>query len=163
MLLLLRTGVIHIYRSQQYADHGGWSNAVSGFVWIGGRPSLDLCNTAANGTDLLREPADVTRWLTEAGLGVPERPPAARDVDRFRALRADLRSGFLAREPEAIADVVAAMSSSSLYRSLSFSSSMGTVSTSVGAAARKPVAASAPGSSGSLRRSTWGPPASSGR
>lgn len=80
---------------------------MSGFVWIGGRPSLDLCNTAANGTDLLREPADVTRWLTEAGLGVPERPPAARDVDRFRALRADLRSGFLAREPEAIADVVA--------------------------------------------------------
>ena len=47
---------------------------MSAFVWIGGRPSLDLCNTAAAGVDLLGEPEDVIVWLVEAGLGTPERP-----------------------------------------------------------------------------------------
>ena len=80
---------------------------MSAFVWIGGRPSLDLCNTAAAGAELLAQPDDVVAWLVEAGLGTPERPPAARDLERVRHLRTDLRTAFLARDAEAIADIVA--------------------------------------------------------
>lgn len=80
---------------------------MSAFVWIGGRPALDLCNTATADGELLREPGDVVSWLTEAGLGTPERPPASRDVERVRALRADLRTGLLARDAGVVADVVA--------------------------------------------------------
>lgn len=80
---------------------------MSAFVWIGGRPSLDLCNTAAAGAELLGQPDDVVAWLVEAGLGTPERPPAARDLERVRHLRTDLRTAFLARDAEAIADIVA--------------------------------------------------------
>ena len=77
------------------------------FVWIGGRPALDLCNTEHAGRDLLAEPEDITRWLVEAGFGEPERDPAARDLDRVRALRSDLRSAFTERRADAVADVVA--------------------------------------------------------
>lgn len=80
---------------------------MSAFVWIGGRPSLDLCNTAAGDADLLRTPADIAEWLVAAGLGTPDRTPMTQDLERFRQLRADLRTGFLAREADTIADVVA--------------------------------------------------------
>lgn len=80
---------------------------MSAFLWIGGRPSLDLCNTAASGTELLQHPEDVMSWLDEAGLGTPERAPAPGDLTRVRDLRTDLRNGFIARDPDAIADVVA--------------------------------------------------------
>ena len=80
---------------------------MSAFVWIGGRPSLDLCNTAAAGVELLGEPEDVIVWLVEAGLGRPERPPVARDLERVRRLRTDLRTAFLIRDAERIADLVA--------------------------------------------------------
>jgi len=75
-------------------------------VWLGGRPTLDLCNTASGDTELLREPADVTAWLVEAGLGVPERDPSSRDVDRIRRLRGDLREAFMAHDPARVADIV---------------------------------------------------------
>ena len=80
---------------------------MSAFVWIGGRPSLDLCNTASGEEELLCQPADVMSWLVEAGLGTPERPPVARDLERVKRLRADLRTAFLMRDAGAIADVVA--------------------------------------------------------
>lgn len=80
---------------------------MSAFVWIGGRPTLDLCNTAVGETELLSTPADVVQWLTEAGYGVPEREPAQRDVERIRRLRADLRAAFLSHDPDAVADTVA--------------------------------------------------------
>ncbi len=80
---------------------------MSAFVWIGGRPSLDLCNTVAGDAELLGQPDDVIAWLVEAGLGTPERPPVARDLERVRHLRTDLRTAFLTRDAEAIADVVA--------------------------------------------------------
>lgn len=80
---------------------------MSGFVWIGGRPTLDLCNTVVGGDDLLRAPADVTRWLADAGYGVPEKEPAQRDLERIRRLRADLRAAYLAHDPERVADTVA--------------------------------------------------------
>jgi predicted RNA-binding Zn ribbon-like protein len=79
---------------------------VSGFVWLGGRPTLDLCNTRAGETELLREPADLTAWLVEAGLGVPERDPSTRDLERIRQLRGELRAAFLERDPGQVADIV---------------------------------------------------------
>ncbi|MBO1414333.1 ABATE domain-containing protein [Streptomyces sp. FH025] len=47
------------------------------YVWYGGRPSIDFVNTRryrfeAGGSELLREPADLGRWLEAAGL-VPDR------------------------------------------------------------------------------------------
>jgi predicted RNA-binding Zn ribbon-like protein len=80
---------------------------MSAFVWIGGRPSLDLCNTTAAGAELFGEPDDVIAWLVEAGLGTPERAPVARDLERVRQLRTELRGAFLMRDAEAIADLVA--------------------------------------------------------
>ena len=76
-------------------------------MWIGGRPALDLCNTATPGGELLCEPTDIIAWLSEAGYGIPEREPAQRDIERVRRLRAELRAGFLARDASIVADVVA--------------------------------------------------------
>ena len=80
---------------------------MSAFVWIGGRPSLDLCNTAAGGTDLLCDPTDIADWLVEAGLGTPEHVPESRDLNRIKQLRANLRAAFVAHDAAVIADVVA--------------------------------------------------------
>jgi predicted RNA-binding Zn ribbon-like protein len=79
---------------------------MGGFVWLGGRPALDLCNTLGSGDDLLTEPADIGRWLAEAGYGPPEREPGSRDLERVRALRGALRDAFVRRDPETVADVV---------------------------------------------------------
>jgi predicted RNA-binding Zn ribbon-like protein len=79
---------------------------MSAFVWVAGRPALDLCNTTACGRDLLAEPDDLTRWLDEAGLGTPRNPPAVRDLERVRRLRADLRSAYAAHDAGSVADVV---------------------------------------------------------
>lgn len=76
-------------------------------MWIGGRPSLDLCNTAAGDKEFLCEPTDVRSWLVEAGLGTPEHIPGVRDLERVRRLRTDLRTAFLVRDAQAIADIVA--------------------------------------------------------
>ena len=80
---------------------------MSAFVWIGGRPSLDLCNTAAGGTDLLCDPTDIADWLVEAGLGTPEHVTESRDLNRIKQLRANLRAAFVAHDAAVIADVVA--------------------------------------------------------
>lgn len=80
---------------------------MSAFVWIGGRPSLDLCNTASAGTELLAKPGDIATWLVEAGCGTPEHLPEARDLNRVRDLREDLRAAFVAHDAGTIADVVA--------------------------------------------------------
>lgn len=79
---------------------------MSVFVWLGGRPTLDLCNTATSEIDLLREPADLTAWLVEAGLGVPERDPGVRDLERIRRLRGELREAFLACDASQVGEVV---------------------------------------------------------
>ena len=36
------------------------------FVWVGGRPALDLCNTIVGGRDLFATPTDIYEWLQEA-------------------------------------------------------------------------------------------------
>jgi len=77
------------------------------FVWLGGRPTLDLCNTVSGDGDLLREPADIVRWLLEAGYGPPDRDPGPRDLERVRGLRGALRDAFIRRDAERVADLVA--------------------------------------------------------
>lgn len=77
-----------------------------GFVWVGGRPSLDLCNTRLPTDDLLATPDDVTAWLAAAGLATPVAAPCDQDVQRVRALRDDLRVAFVAHDPRSVADIV---------------------------------------------------------
>ena len=80
---------------------------MSAFVWIGGRPSLDLCNTVSAEAELLAQPADIAAWLVEAGCGSPEHLPAAADLNRVKTLRQDLRAAFVGHDARTIADVVA--------------------------------------------------------
>lgn len=75
------------------------------FTWVGGRPSLDLCNTATPDGDLLLEPGDVCAWLAEAGLSRPANP-CDQDVQRVRALRAALRAAFVNHDADDVADIV---------------------------------------------------------
>jgi predicted RNA-binding Zn ribbon-like protein len=58
---------------------------VTDFVWVAGRPALDLCNTRIRGVDLLRTPGDLGRWLREAELA--SRPPRLAESE-FRAVLA---------------------------------------------------------------------------
>ncbi len=81
---------------------------MSRFVWLGGRSPLDLCNTAGGGSENLKTPEDLSAWISEAGLGVPDRVPTQKDLETVLRLRDDLRRGFLARDPAMVADVVAA-------------------------------------------------------
>jgi predicted RNA-binding Zn ribbon-like protein len=77
------------------------------FIWLGGRPALDLCNTVrGDGTDLLVEPADVVDWLTAGGFGEPDCHPEATDLERIHALRGELRSAFVVHDAGAIAELV---------------------------------------------------------
>ncbi len=79
----------------------------SSFVWLGGRPSLDLCNTVtADGADLLALPQHVVQWLREGGFGEPAETPAADDLDLIRAVRHELRTAFVAHDAETIGEVV---------------------------------------------------------
>jgi predicted RNA-binding Zn ribbon-like protein len=74
-----------------------------GFVLVARRPALDLCNTHLGATDLLGVPADLGRWLEEAGL--TDRAPAISD-DELRAarrLRDALRPALLASDGPAVA------------------------------------------------------------
>jgi predicted RNA-binding Zn ribbon-like protein len=63
---------------------------VRDFLWIAGRPSLDLCNTAAGGAERLREPADLGRWLIEASLSPS--PVAVSESELISTVR--LRDGL---------------------------------------------------------------------
>jgi len=76
---------------------------VSGFVWLGGRPSLDLCNTRVGQRDLLEGPGDLARWLAEAGLteGGPE--VGNEDLGAVVALRDDLRAALLSADRPGVA------------------------------------------------------------
>lgn len=69
------------------------------------RPALDFCNTHLGETDLLGVPADLRRWIEEAGLA--DRAPAVSDEDlrAARALRDALRPALLASDGPAIAAI----------------------------------------------------------
>ncbi len=75
------------------------------FVWVGGRPALDLCNTVLHDRDLLQQPSDVSEWLTAAGFAVPANP-CSQDVERVRALRDALRQAFVRHDAADVADIV---------------------------------------------------------
>ena len=79
---------------------------VEDFPWVGGRPSLDLCNTAAGGPDLIDDETALSAWLTAAGCAKAAQPPGDADVARIRRLRDDLRDGFIARDPGAMAEIL---------------------------------------------------------
>jgi predicted RNA-binding Zn ribbon-like protein len=74
---------------------------MTGFIWFAGRPALDLCNTRFGAGDLLRTPADLARWLDEAGLRAGGRVDE-RDLDAVVALRDALRDALLRGDAETI-------------------------------------------------------------
>ena len=81
---------------------------MTGFVWLAGRPSLDLCNTRLGASELLRTPADLARWLDEAGLAEPEgRPVAERDLRAAVALRDSLRHALLCADARGVGGLAA--------------------------------------------------------
>jgi predicted RNA-binding Zn ribbon-like protein len=65
------------------------------FVWSGGRPALDLCNTRLGERECLAEPADLARWVIEAGLLQEQVAVTAEELAAARALRDGLREGLL--------------------------------------------------------------------
>ncbi len=74
------------------------------FTWLGGRPSLDLCNTQTPAGDLLQSPADMCHWLTTAGFTQPANP-CAQDLQRVRALRDALRVAFVNHDADDVAEI----------------------------------------------------------
>lgn len=75
------------------------------FIWLGGRPSLDLCNTLTPVGDLLDTPEDVAEWLTQGGFARPD-DPCKRDLKRVRTLRDSLRTAFIDHDVAQVAQVV---------------------------------------------------------
>lgn len=73
------------------------------FLWIAGRPSLDLCNTAAGGTERLREPADLGRWLLEATLSPSPVVVTEGDLAATVVLRDGLRRSLLIGDVHGVA------------------------------------------------------------
>jgi predicted RNA-binding Zn ribbon-like protein len=77
---------------------------MTGFIWFAGRPALDLCNTRFGAGDLLRTPADLARWLHEAGLPAEGRV-GERDLHAVVALRDALRAALLRGDAQVIGEL----------------------------------------------------------
>lgn len=73
------------------------------FLWIAGRPSLDLCNTRAGGRERLAEPDDVGRWLVTAALSRTAPPVTLDDLAAVRDLRDGIGEALLAADGAAVA------------------------------------------------------------
>lgn len=75
------------------------------FLFLGGRPALDLCNTRLGEKELLQVPADLERWFAESG-GCDE-PPAvsASDLHAVRRMRDALRPALLGADRRALARI----------------------------------------------------------
>jgi predicted RNA-binding Zn ribbon-like protein len=73
------------------------------FVMLAGRPALDFCNTRLGGKELLGRPADLERWLVEAGLA--ERRPviSPAELEAARDLRDALRPALLGSDRRGVA------------------------------------------------------------
>lgn len=67
----------------------------SAFVWTGGRPALDLCNTRLGDREFLAAPADLAAWVVEAGLLRAPVPVTEQELWAARALRDGLRAALL--------------------------------------------------------------------
>lgn len=79
---------------------------VTQFVWATGHPSLDFCNTAQCGRELLTHTSDLGEWMTMARLAVSR--PLVTDVDLAiaRRVRDGLRQAFLAGDRSAVVKAV---------------------------------------------------------
>lgn len=76
------------------------------FVWLGGRPALDLCNTRLAGRELLESCDDLGRWCWQAGLTEAPPPVSRRDLLAARQLRDGLRTALLAADRTLVAEIV---------------------------------------------------------
>lgn len=79
---------------------------IEDFPWVGGRPSLDLCNTAVECCEVLDDGSLLVEWLALAGCARSGESPADDDLTRIRRLRDDLRAGFLSHDAATMADLV---------------------------------------------------------
>src|SRR4051794_19993070 len=72
-----------------------------GFRFRAGRPSLDLCSTVlwrhVSPVEQLRQPHDLARWLTAAGLWPRAHPVGEAHLRAARRLREALYRSFVAR------------------------------------------------------------------
>jgi predicted RNA-binding Zn ribbon-like protein len=75
------------------------------FIWTGGRPALDLCNTRLGEREYLGAPADLARWVVEAGLLPAPVPVSDQELWAARALRDGLRAGLLTGDRERVGAV----------------------------------------------------------
>ncbi|MCU0308839.1 MAG: CGNR zinc finger domain-containing protein [Thermoleophilia bacterium] len=76
------------------------------FSRLAGRPSLDLCNTAAPAERLITA-EDLAEWMAEAGLVAVSVRVAGEDLEDVRRLRAGLRGALLAGDGPALAGLAA--------------------------------------------------------
>lgn len=74
------------------------------FVWVTGRPALDLCNTRLGDSELLAHTSDLRRWMSEAGLA-RDVAVDARDLTAARALRDRVRASLIGGDPARLAAV----------------------------------------------------------
>ncbi len=75
------------------------------FVWLGGRLSLDFCNTRLAERELIPTPEDLAEWLVAAELADDRPEVGARMHAAALELRDDLRSCLLRQECGAVGRV----------------------------------------------------------
>jgi predicted RNA-binding Zn ribbon-like protein len=76
---------------------------VTAFIWLAGRPSLDLCNTRLGARELLEGPDDLARWLAEAGLAEAGPEVDEHDLGAVLSLRDDMRAALLSADSPGVA------------------------------------------------------------
>jgi predicted RNA-binding Zn ribbon-like protein len=69
--------------------------SVTDFVWVTGHPSLDFCNTAPCGRELLAHEGDLGEWMTMARLTVSRPLVTDADLASARHIRDELRRALL--------------------------------------------------------------------
>jgi predicted RNA-binding Zn ribbon-like protein len=84
-------------------DHPG----VTCFVWVAGRPSLDLCNTRRGDVELLGTPEDLSRWIVEAGLSLGTFEVGDTELRAARSLRDALRPALVGGDGPVVAALAA--------------------------------------------------------
>ncbi len=75
-------------------------------MWLGGRASLDYCNTRLGSREMLGVPADLARWFAQAGLTQEEPEVSADEFALALGLRDGLRACLTNDECSALAGIV---------------------------------------------------------
>ena len=86
------------------------------FIFIAGRPSLDFANTRAGHEERLAGPADLGRWIVEAGFSHRVASVTVDDLTAALELRETFRRALLAADGEAVATAAAAWLDGTLGR-----------------------------------------------